>query len=374
MKKVAVRVVFALLLAAYVLSHFFGHAHAQSSLGIGTNEATLPSTGLFAGILNWVNVQQQQFYRALTGALKSMRDGGGGLWLLVGLSFAYGIFHAAGPGHGKAVISSYMLANEVALRRGVMLSFVSAFLQAVSAIVLMGAVYLALRGTSVSMTDATHFLEIASYALITAFGLWLLWRKAGPRVAALVGRAPVRSLSAAGVPAAVAARVEHRHHAHDGHYHDHDHHGHAHHDHVHHGHDHHHHHHHHGPGEVCETCGHSHAPDPAMLAGKDFDWRTAWAAVAAVGVRPCTGALIVLSFSFLHGLIFGGIVSVMAMALGTAITVSALATVAVTAKNWAVAFAGDGRMGNHIHAAIEIAGAALVFVLGLTLLTASLAA
>lgn len=111
-----------------------------------------------------------------------------------------------------------------------------------------------------------------------------------------------------------------------------------------------------------------------MLAGKDFDWRTAWAAVAAVGVRPCTGALIVLSFSFLHGLIFGGIVSVMAMALGTAITVSALATVAVTAKNWAVAFAGDGRMGNHIHAAIEIAGAALVFVLGLTLLTASLAA
>ena len=51
------------------------------------------------------------------------------MWLLVGLSFAYGVFHAAGPGHGKAVISSYMLANEVALRRGIMLSFVSAFLQ-----------------------------------------------------------------------------------------------------------------------------------------------------------------------------------------------------------------------------------------------------
>ena len=59
------------------------------------------------------------------------------MWLLVGLSFAYGIFHAAGPGHGKAVISSYMLANEVALRRGIMLSFVSAFLQAVTAIVVM---------------------------------------------------------------------------------------------------------------------------------------------------------------------------------------------------------------------------------------------
>ena len=66
-----------------------------------------------------------------------MRDDGGKLWLLVGLSFAYGIFHAAGPGHGKAVISSYMLANEVALRRGILLSFVSAFLQALTAILVM---------------------------------------------------------------------------------------------------------------------------------------------------------------------------------------------------------------------------------------------
>ena len=351
MKTNTIRIAFALLAIVFVATHFLGHAHAQSSLGIGTNEATLPSTGLFAGILNWVNVQQQQFYRALTGALKSMREGGGGLWLLIGLSFAYGILHAAGPGHGKAVISSYMLANEVALRRGVMLSFASAFLQAASAIVLMGVVYLALRGTSVSMTDATHFLEIASYALITAFGLWLLWRKAWPRVAALAGRGPARSLSAASVPAG-AARVHQDHHLHGDHHHDH----------------------HHGPADVCETCGHSHAPDPAMLAGKDFDWRSAWAAVAAVGVRPCTGALIVLSFSFLNGLIFGGIVSVLAMALGTAITVSVLATIAVTAKNWAVALAGDGRMGNRVHATIEIAGAGFVFVLGATLLTASLAA
>jgi nickel/cobalt transporter (NicO) family protein len=360
MGKSTIRIAFALLVIVYVLTHFFGHAHAQSSLGIGSNEATLPSTGLFAGILNWVNVQQQQFYRALTGALKTMREGGGGLWLLIGLSFAYGVFHAAGPGHGKAVISSYMLANEVALRRGVILSFVSAFLQAASAIVLMGAVYLALRGTPVSMTDATHFLEIASYALITAFGLWLLWQKAWPRLAALVGRGPVRSLSAAGVPDSVVARVGHDHHDHDHHHH--------------HGHDHHGHDHHHGPGEVCETCGHSHAPDPALLVGKDFDWRSAWGAVAAVGIRPCTGALIVLSFSFLHGLIFGGIVSVLAMALGTAITVSVLATIAVTAKNWAVALAGSGRMGNRVHATIEIGGAALVFVLGVTLLTASLGA
>ena len=111
-----------------------------------------------------------------------------------------------------------------------------------------------------------------------------------------------------------------------------------------------------------------------MLAGDHFNWKTAWSAVAAVGIRPCSGALIVLTFAFLNGLWVGGILSVLAMALGTAITVSILATLAVTAKNWAVALAGDGRAGNRVHAAIEIGGAALVLLLGLTLLSASLTA
>lgn len=111
-----------------------------------------------------------------------------------------------------------------------------------------------------------------------------------------------------------------------------------------------------------------------MLAGDHFNWKTAWSAVAAVGLRPCSGALIVLSFAFLNGLWAGGVLSVLAMALGTAITVSILATLAVTAKNWAVALAGDGRAGNRVHATIEIAGAGFVFLLGLLLLTASLSA
>jgi ABC-type nickel/cobalt efflux system permease component RcnA len=325
-------------------------ALAQSSLGIGNSEAALPSSGLFAGFLNWINTQQQDFYRALTGALKTMKQDGSGTWFLVGLSFAYGVFHAAGPGHGKAVISSYMLANEVALRRGILLSLLSAILQGVTAILVMAAVFLMLRGTSVSMTDATWVLEIASYALVTGFGLWLLWRKAGLRLVARFGGRPAHSLSA-GTP------------------HDHAHHDHAHHD---HGQAHHHHGHSHGPGEECD---HAHMPDPELIGGDRFDWRTAWTAIGAVGLRPCTGALIVLSFAFLNGLWIAGIVSVLAMSLGTAITVSVLATLAVTAKNWAVAISGGGsQRGNAIHVAIEIFGAALVFLLGLTLLTASLSA
>ncbi|TPJ69536.1 nickel/cobalt transporter [Mesorhizobium sp. B2-7-1] len=391
----SLRLALGLLAAALMATHLSGVAHAQSSLGIGVNDGMAPTTtGPFAHILMWINLRQQEFYHSLAAAMKAMRQDGSKLWLLIGLSFAYGIFHAAGPGHGKAVISSYMVANEVALRRGILLSFVSALLQGLTAVVVMMLAYFVLRGTSISMTDAAWFLEISSFVLVTLFGAWLLWRKLGPSILRLFGRAPAYSLSAAHAGHSHAghahahshaghshahAHAAHSLHVHDDH--DHDHHDHAHaHAHGHGAHEHHHHaahdhghaHHDHGLGEVCETCGHSHAPDPAMLSGDRFDWRTAWSAVAAVGIRPCSGALIVLSFALLNGLWVGGLLSVLAMSIGTAITVSALATIAVTAKNWAVYFAGDGRIGNRIHSIVEIGGAAFIFLVGLLLLSASL--
>ncbi|GAB4358417.1 MAG: nickel/cobalt transporter [Oricola sp.] len=330
------------LAASGLVLAVMGTAAAQSSLGIGANEVGAEPGGPLAGFFLRINELQRGFYREMTDALKAMREDNGAAWLLVGLSFLYGILHAAGPGHGKAVISSYMLANETLLRRGVILSFVSAMLQAVSAIVLVGVAYLILRGTAIKMADATWFMEAASYALIALFGFWLLVSKLRP------GRAAA-SLSAAA-----------RNHRHDhGRDHGRDHAGHG--------------HHHHGDGEVCETCGHAHVPDPRMLEGP-MNWRSAWAAVAAVGLRPCSGALIVLTFGLLNGLYVGGILSVFAMAAGTAITVSALATLAVTAKNAALRYSGSGAMSARLHRGIEIAGAALVMLLGLVLLGGALAA
>jgi len=304
-------------------------AHAQSPLGIGSAEPGFNTTGAFGGLFAWINAQQQGFYRLMTGALKDMRQNPWAASTLVTLSFAYGVFHAAGPGHGKAVISSYMLANEVELKRGVALSFLSSILQGVVAILLVGAAYLFLRGTTVSMTDATRALETGSYALIALFGAWLLFRKLRP--------AP--RVSRLGVQA-----VEVRGHAH----------------------------HHHHAGEVCSTCGHAHAPDPSLLKGDRFALREAWSAIVAVGLRPCSGALIVLSFALLNGLYLGGVLAVLAMSIGTAITVSILATLAVTAKGAAVRFAGNGSAALRVGTAIEIAGAALVMVMGLLLLGASL--
>lgn len=109
-----------------------------------------------------------------------------------------------------------------------------------------------------------------------------------------------------------------------------------------------------------------------MLKGDRFAVSEAWSAIVAVGLRPCSGALIVLSFALLNGLYLGGILSVFAMSIGTAITVSILATLAVTAKGFAVRYASSAQSAARISNGIEIAGALLVIILGLVLLGAAL--
>jgi nickel/cobalt exporter len=344
--------------AALALLAVIGAAHAQSPLGIGTAEPSFqPAGGPLAPLFLYVNDEQQAFYRALTGALKAMREDPRQLASLIGLSFAYGIFHAAGPGHGKAVISSYMIANEVELRRGVVISFISAFVQGVVAVALVGGAWLVLRGTGITLTAATHAMEIASFVMVILFGCWLLLRKLRSMLGALPRR---RLMAAAAGPVGVMLdwkdnAAERQAYAFNGKAQA-----------VEPGHS-------YVPGMVCETCGNTHAPDPSLLGADRFSVREAWSAIVAVGLRPCSGALLVMTFSLLNGLYLGGVLSVAAMSLGTAITVAVLATIAVTAKGTAVRLSGRGsrtsvRVGN----AIEILGAVLVILMGVLLLGASL--
>ncbi len=343
-----------LLILCAVFFATLSTAHAQSPLGIGSAEPSISIGGPLAPLFQWINVHQQSFYRALTGALKAMREDPWALTSLIGLSFAYGVFHAAGPGHGKAVISSYMIANETQLRRGIVISFISAILQGAVAIALVGAAYLVLRGTSITMTKATQAMEIASFAMVALFGAWLLFRKlrslmvkVEPAPALeLAGPSPVtveRPRTGMGSGLRFQGKPVFADHAQS------------------------------GTGDLCTTCGNAHAPDPSMLRAKDFSLHEAWSAIIAVGLRPCSGAIIVMSFSVLNGLLLGGILSVLAMSIGTAITVSLLACLAVKAKDIAVRFAGTGSTkASRITHGIEIAGAVFVLLMGLGLLGASL--
>ena len=330
------------VLVASLFLNFDIQALAQSSLGVGRSEQAIKPEGMFGGILFWIQQQQQGFYKAMTTSLRAIRDDGNTAWYLIGLSFLYGIFHAAGPGHGKAVISSYMLANEVAAKRGIALSFASALLQGITAIVIISAIMLFLRGTGIKSSNLAGTLEITSYFLVMMLGVYLLWTKVFIKKNA-------------------HAHSNTHSHAHD-HHHDHD-------------HDHHHHTPHPDPDHVHTDdcgCGHSHAADPKMLEGKNLSFKEAWSAVLAVGVRPCTGAIVVLSFAFLNSLYLAGVTAVLAMSIGTGITVAIIAIIAVTAKNTAVRIAGAQDSLGTIHRVIEISGAALVFLLGFLLFTAAL--
>ncbi|MDQ0325594.1 ABC-type nickel/cobalt efflux system permease component RcnA [Rhodopseudomonas julia] len=295
------------LLAALFVLLACGAEAATSPFGVG-----LPGEGGGAGLVPMIAALQKGFYRELTATLSRLASDGSAFWWLGSVSFIYGIVHAAGPGHGKVVISSYILANEKTARRGVLIAFLAAFLQAVVAVALIGALAAVLGLTSFAITDTARAFEIGSYGLVLALGLFLLWRKSRRLFARLRLRPGLRHAGADLAPAAAGAHGHDVHlsetHVHDGHTHAH-------------GHDHHHDH-----GACC-----GHVPDAALVE-KSRGLAGAAAAVVSVGLRPCSGALIVLVFALSQKIFWAGVAATFLMALGTGLTVAVLAALAVGAK------------------------------------------
>src|SRR6266853_6202727 len=123
-----------LVVAILLLAALQDGAFAQGSPFGGPRPGTAPVP--VGGVVGWLFAKQAEFYRQFSGLIRASKEDGTAAWSLMGLSFLYGIFHAAGPGHGKAVISSYVVANEETWRRGVALSFASALLQALVAVLI----------------------------------------------------------------------------------------------------------------------------------------------------------------------------------------------------------------------------------------------
>jgi nickel/cobalt transporter (NicO) family protein len=296
--------------------------------------APFQAPGPFGRLFAWVFEQQQGLQRMLAASVKSLKTDNpmAGAFTLAGLSFLYGILHAVGPGHGKTIISSYVVANEETVRRGVLISFIAAALQAFTAVALVGVLLIGLGATGLQVNAWSSQLESVSYALIALVGLYLLWTQ--------------------------IVRLWRRRFAGD---HDHHHHDHGH----HHGHDHHHHD--HADGEACD-----HIVDARQLAGP-MSWRKVMAVVLSVGVRPCTGAILVLVFALTQGLFWAGVAATFAMAFGTAITVAVLATLALGSRELALKLGGANAVwANAVWTTCAIGGAIVIFLFGLLLFIASL--
>ncbi len=376
-------VLLSVLLAADAASHAL---FAKSPFGAPAGE---PQVG---GIVGWLLAKQSEFYRQMSGAIRSAKQDGSAVWWLLAISFAYGIFHAAGPGHGKAVIASYLVANQETARRGIVLSFALGLMQALVAVAIVGIGAVLLNATAATMCSAEKVVEIASYGLIALLGARLVWVKGAAFLR--TWQPPAPALALAGAPAAAVAHAHDHGHAHDHQHraHLHDHHGHDHHGHDHHGHDHHGHHHHdhahaaaqahvhhhhvhhdHVHGDDC-GCGHSHGPAPSELAGPG-GWQRGFQAIFAAGIRPCSGAILVLVFALAQGMFWAGVAATILMGMGTAVTVATIAVIAVAAKDVARRLsAGREGGGALIMRGLEFGAAGLVLLFGAGLLLGYMAA
>lgn len=262
------------------------------------------------GLAGWFLQKQAEFHRAMTLALRDAARDTGALLTLIGLAFAYGVIHAIGPGHGKAVISGYIVANETALKRGIALAFAAAAVQALIALFVVIVIASMLGGTARDIDGTIFNIERIGFAIILAMGLWLVWRK---------GRALL------GFTSAEAA------------------------------------------------CSHDHGPNPAVF--QRGERASLVLAAIGAGIRPCTGAIILLVFALSQRLYGLGAASVIAMAIGTAIGTSVFALLAVKAKHFALWLAsGRSHVALRVQLLLETLAGLVLALLGLALLTGTMVA
>lgn len=247
--------------------------------------------------------------------------------LLIGLSFLYGIFHAIGPGHGKAIIIVYLGSHKESLRRGALISLLAALFQALIAIVLVIVLAQILSIQFLAVNQYVDDVTVVSYVLVMLLGVFLfvsaMWRQ-------------LRSLK---------QTVHHHEHSHHQHTHEHD-------------HDH-----------AC--CGHNHAhisePKESLLQSLSV--------IISMGIRPCAGAILVLIYAHLVGVFYYGIVATLVMGLGTGLAIAAMALATQLARHWfekliqqeETSFLAQWNIGVYL----RMAGGAVIFLLGLSLFQAA---
>lgn len=266
---------------------------------------------------------QRRIQQVLSGSLRDIKSGTGSfaLWTLATVCFGYGVVHTLGPGHGKAVVVAYFLDSSKprAWIEGIFAGGWIAFTHTLAALLLAGALKLSSTVGLLGALREVRNVETVSYALILLIGIWRLW-------------------------AGITGRLHEHAHGEPDHGHGHGH-GHGHH-HDHGGHDHHHH--------------HGHEAPQRTVAG--------WLLLTAAGIAPCAGALVVILLSIALDVLWAGVVGVIAIALGMAITLAGIGMASMVAHRLIIA---DGRS-QEIGRFTAIAASLIVIATAGTLLLGSL--
>ncbi|MFU0870888.1 nickel/cobalt transporter [Kluyvera sichuanensis] len=236
----------------------------------------------------WQRDVNQQMSGLLQAVAENPTQAGGALLLF---SFVYGVLHALGPGHGKVVITTWLATHPSKLKSSIGLTLAASLLQGLVAIGLVVVVLTLLRLPARQLHLSSFWLEKGSYALVGVLGLLLCWR-ALKKLRMLLRKPKFTAFTP--------------HHVHDQH---------------------------------C-GCGHQHMPDPKQLE-RDEDWRARLMIILSMGMRPCSGAIMVLLFSKVIGVFGWGVASALAMAAGTSLTISSLALLVHVFRTLAVKLSGN---------------------------------
>ena len=231
-----------------------------------------------------VNIQMSTLLKAVA---ENPTKAGGTLLLF---SFVYGVLHALGPGHGKVVITTWLATHPSKLKPAIGLTLASSLLQGLVAILLVVVVLSLLALPARQLHLSGYWLEKGSYLLVGLLGLLLCWR-ALKRLRQLLHAPKFRAFTP---------------------------------HHVHH--------------DNC-GCGHQHLPTQTQLQNGG-DWRARLMIVLSMGMRPCSGAIMVLLFSKVIGVFAWGVASALAMAAGTSLTISGLALLVHGFRQLAVKLSG----------------------------------
>ncbi len=289
-------------------------------------------SGGFDQLAAWAAGEQRAFQNQIARSLRAARaEQPEAVATLLTVCFAYGFFHAIGPGHGKVLIGGYGLGRRVAFWRLSAISVLSSLGQAVTAIVLVYAGVLVFQMSRESLVGTTEqVMAPISYGAIAAIGLWLVFRA-------------LRSFAR-------------RHKSQTSHY-----------DHHHHDHGDHHHDHHHLDGEVCSDCGHRHGPTAEEVANVG-SLREALILIAGIAARPCTGALFVLILTWQMGIAMVGIAGAFAMALGTAMVTTLVGWTSLGLRGGLLASASATRFAQVLAPTIELVAGLMIAVIASGLL------
>ncbi|MDB2325240.1 nickel/cobalt transporter, partial [Alphaproteobacteria bacterium] len=298
-------------------------------LGVGL--WALPLSTLWSEYLIVVQSLQRDLQQSLSEAMRRVElDGFRASLMLIALSFGYGVFHAVGPGHGKIIITTYLLSHESQLRRGVILAFASSLVQGATAIIIVSLAVWILDLSMRQTSGITSDVEIASFALIVVVGGMIALARAVRLAKSFAGKTVPDS---------------HHYHKH-AHKHSHKH-----------------------------SHTHSHGPSPDDLQSP-LSLRTFAGIVMSIGIRPCSGAVIVLLLAYSLGLHMAGLFSVLAMSLGTALTVSVLAGISVYLREVAkrlIVVLPDGNAGmQRVSDIVGLIGGLVIFAFGAVLLSSAL--